>query len=79
MKVVVIFDQDGHFNAFQLGSREEIIECLKTFDGGDYWHNVVSEYYQNFELLSRTMPVKEWHLALERLCQRGTMEIVELK
>ena len=73
--VVSCMDIDGHFRTAFARDRAKVIHLLKTFDGGDYWSNEVSECSPEQAMGGDE---EEWRRFLKGISQRGMVQVIKM-
>ena len=82
MKIAVILDDDGHFDAALLTDRENIMRILKLSDEGgdrieDDYANLIpyeQELWDDYKIISN----EAWERIIGNFTQRSTFEILEI-
>lgn len=82
MKIAVILDDDGHFQAAALTDREGTMKILEASDEGgdriqDDYGNLEPyerELFDNYKIISK----EAWERVIGNFTQRSTFEILEI-
>jgi hypothetical protein len=77
MKIIIAMDGDGHFMAAPLMDREKVSKIIEKIQDGDFVANMDED---DLIVFNYPAPVDtiEWRNLIQRLEQRGTLEIFEL-
>lgn len=77
MKIVVSYNNDGHFMAAPVNDKDKVIKIIGDIQDGDFVANMDEDdelLYHDYQKLSDN----EWRDFIYGLQQRGIMEIIEL-
>ena len=84
MKIIIIGDSDGHFQAARVTEREKVLRLLKDkLQDGDYW---VNEIYDILDQMGWTklppdynsLSEEVWLDFISSFTQRGACEVIDL-
>jgi hypothetical protein len=75
MKILVMMDMDGHFNAAHPTDRKATLNLLKNICDGDCYSDIVGHYD---DINYADMCCKDWKDFISEFTGRGTLEYVEI-
>ena len=77
IRVLVMIDNDGHYQGAPLNDRRKVVEVLKEISDGDYYPMVIKDY----DLEDKdpwSFGIKEWDNFVYSFVQRRICEIIKI-
>lgn len=78
MKILVIMDTDGHFDAAYYDDRRAVLKLLKKIEDGGYYAEIIRDYGIRIKQDLSDYCCQEWGKIIDYFLQRGTLECIEL-
>ena len=77
IRVLVMRDNDGHYNGAPMHDRRKVIKVLKDIEDGEYYPDIL----QHKKLEDKdpwSYGIKEWDRFVNSFTQRGVCEIINI-
>ena len=77
IRVLVIRDNNGHYNGAPLNDRRRVIKVLKDIEDGEYYPDIL-QYKKLEDKDPWSYDLEEWDDFVNKFTQRGTCEIIKI-
>lgn len=78
MKILVIMDSYGHFQAAHPADRPAVIKLIENIQDGDYYRNMINDNGLTIKSDLAEYCCQEWNALIEEFIGRGRLEYVSL-